>query len=114
MGKKNKKKKKRENITVEDIQIKITKLIDDTMVNRATMKKDFTLLEGNFIAVQEMDPVIERFESMMEMEEEDHEIMRAAFEVMLGGLDKACKLLNQLQNARMQIIETMRVVDRIT
>ncbi len=31
------------------------------MVNRATMKKDFSLLEGNFIAVKEMVPIIERF-----------------------------------------------------
>merc|ERR1712216_502811 len=76
---------------------------------------DFGLLEGNFIAMKEMDPVIERLESSLEIDDEpDEEVMRAAFEVMLSGLDKCCKLLSQLQNTRMQVVETMKIVDRIT
>merc|ERR1712086_744049 len=116
VNKKKKKKKKKMEVTVEEIQEKITKLMDETMVNRATMKKDFSLLEGNFIATKEMDPVIERFEAMMELDEDeyDEEVMRAAFEVMLGGLDKSCKLFSQLSNVKMQLVETMRIVDRIT
>merc|ERR1711862_431726 len=62
---KKRKKNKKVKITVEDIQLKVTKLIDETMVNRATMKKDFSMLEGNFIATKEMDPVIERMEQSM-------------------------------------------------
>merc|ERR1712194_230175 len=95
ISKKRKKAKKKDKVTVEDLQIKVTMLLDQTMVNRATMKKDFSLLEGNFIAMKEMDPVLERLETALEMEEEpDDEVMRAAFEVTLAGLDKACKLLD--------------------
>lgn len=111
---KKRKKHKKSKITVEDVQEKVTQLLDQTMVNRATMKKDFTLLEGNFIALKEMDPVIERLEGSIEMDDEpEEEIMRAAFEVMLGGLDKACKLLDQLLNTKLQLVETNRIVDRI-
>merc|ERR1712139_758103 len=85
---KKKKKNKKQKVSIDDLQETVTKLIDETMVNRATMKKDFSMLEGNFIAMKEMEPVIERMEAAMEMDEEpEEEIMRAAFEVMLGGLD---------------------------
>merc|ERR1711896_14616 len=107
---KKKKKNKKQKVSIDDLQETVTKLIDQTMVNRATMKKDFSLLEGNFIATKEMEPVIERLEAMIEMEDEDDEVMRAAFEVMLSGLAKALKLLEQLANIRMQLIETRRVV----
>merc|ERR1712129_591444 len=114
-NKKRKKAKKKDKVTVEDLQIKVTMLLDQTMVNRATMKKDFGLLEGNFIAMKEMDPVLERLETALEMEEEpDDEVMRAAFEVTIAGLDKACKLLEQLVNTKLQLIETMKIVDRMT
>merc|ERR1712151_1357689 len=92
--------------------------IDKTFVNRATMQKDFTLLEGHFIGTKEMEPVIQSLEQALEKCDEEspdppEEIMRATFEIMLAGLEKACKLINQLAHARMQLVETARLVDRI-
>merc|ERR1712046_234624 len=85
--KKRKKKHTKEKISAEEIQIKVADLIEKTQVNRATMQKDFTLLEGFFVAQKEMDPVIERLESQLEFDDEpDDEVMRATFEVMLAGL----------------------------
>mmetsp|Transcript_9716 Transcript_9716/g.17085 ORF Transcript_9716/g.17085 Transcript_9716/m.17085 type:complete len:550 (-) Transcript_9716:312-1961(-) len=110
-----KRKKKHQKVTVEQIHEKVIDLIDQTMVNRATLKKDYTLLEGFFIAQKDLDPHIEIFEAAMSKGEPpgDH-VMRATIEVMLGALTKACVLLPQLRVSKLQIIETNRLVDRLT
>merc|ERR1712050_675116 len=76
--KKRKKKHSKDKMTVEDIQIKVADLIDKTFVNRATMQKDYTLLEGYFVAQKEMEPIIAAFERALEQSDDPpDEIMRA-------------------------------------
>jgi len=112
-----KRKKKREKITVEMLQQRVVHLIEATMANpanRATIKKDFTLLEGHFLATSELDPLVARFQKVVDAgEEPPRDLLKAAMEVMLAALEKACSLIGQLKHSRLQLIEMSKVLDSI-
>merc|ERR1711879_933192 len=111
--KQKKKKKKKKEIKVEDIQEKILALLEHTMVGRASMKKDFTLLEGHFIAVKEIDPIIKQLEHAATVGNAPDDLLKTAFETMLAGLEKAVVLASQLRNIKLTLNELNKVVDRL-
>mmetsp|Transcript_31401 Transcript_31401/g.71698 ORF Transcript_31401/g.71698 Transcript_31401/m.71698 type:complete len:569 (+) Transcript_31401:340-2046(+) len=116
IGKK-RKKKKREKISVEMLQQRVTHLIEATMANpanRATIKKDFSLLEGNFIATHELDPILVKIQKAIDAGDEiPRDLLKAVMEVMLSGLEKACQLLGQLKHAKLQLMEISKVLDSL-
>mmetsp|Transcript_4802 Transcript_4802/g.15061 ORF Transcript_4802/g.15061 Transcript_4802/m.15061 type:complete len:543 (+) Transcript_4802:136-1764(+) len=107
---KKRKKKKQKEVTVEALQAKITRLMEQTMEHRVTMKKDYTLLDGHFCA-KEMDPVLEQWEANPDP---PPEVLKATFEVMLGLLDKGVILMSQVRKSKLQLSEMGKVIDRIT
>jgi len=108
---KKRKRKRNKKIDVVMLQERIAQLIEETMVGRATMKKDYTLLEGNFIT-KDMDPVLEEFAKNPD-EASDH-ICKATFEITLGMLEKGCSLMTQLKCSKLQLIETSKRIDALT
>lgn len=108
---KKRKKKKKQNITVEMLQERVAILIEETMVSRETMKKDYTLLEGNFIT-KDMDPVLAKFEA--DPENPSDALMRATFEHTLALLEKGTSLMSQLKQSKLQLAETSKRIDKIT
>merc|ERR1712039_9945 len=97
-------------IDVEMLQKKLTKLMEMTMEHRVTMKKNYTLLEGHFVA-KEMDPVLEQWENNPDPEPE---VLKATFEVMIGLLEKGVVLMSQVRKSQLQLSEMNKVIDRIT
>jgi len=92
--KRKKKDKKKKDITVEQLQVMVASLVQETMVTRETMRKDFTLLEGNFVA-RELDPLLEQFKA--DPENPTDSLMRGVFETTLGLLEKGTSLMTQLR-----------------
>eukprot|EP00927_Polykrikos_kofoidii_P044274 TRINITY_DN38284_c0_g1_i1.p1 TRINITY_DN38284_c0_g1~~TRINITY_DN38284_c0_g1_i1.p1 ORF type:complete len:549 (-),score=161.41 TRINITY_DN38284_c0_g1_i1:26-1672(-) len=112
--KQKKKKKRRKDVKIEEIQDKIISLMEHTMVGRASLKKDYTKLEGHFIAVKEIDPVIDKLARAILVGTPPDDLVKTGFEVLLGGLEKAAALSTQLTRARVFTAEMNKVVDRIT
>eukprot|EP00421_Protoceratium_reticulatum_P005030 CAMPEP_0168365232 /NCGR_PEP_ID=MMETSP0228-20121227/4612_1 /TAXON_ID=133427 /ORGANISM="Protoceratium reticulatum, Strain CCCM 535 (=CCMP 1889)" /LENGTH=534 /DNA_ID=CAMNT_0008378007 /DNA_START=85 /DNA_END=1686 /DNA_ORIENTATION=- len=109
--KKKRKKKKQKEITVESLQAKLTKLQEQTMVGRVTMRKDYKLLDGHFVA-KDMDPVLEQWEA--NPDDPPPEVLKAAFEVMIGLLEKGVVLMSQVRKSKLQMQEISKLIDRIT
>jgi len=110
---KKKKKQKKQPVDVEEIQKKIMSLTEHTMVGRASMKKDYTLLEGHFLAVKELDPVIDRLKHAVTVGTPPDDLLKTVFEVMLGCLDKAATLSANLRKSRVTLNELNKLVNRI-
>eukprot|EP00928_Gymnodinium_smaydae_P010346 TRINITY_DN13890_c0_g2_i1.p1 TRINITY_DN13890_c0_g2~~TRINITY_DN13890_c0_g2_i1.p1 ORF type:complete len:588 (+),score=177.75 TRINITY_DN13890_c0_g2_i1:99-1766(+) len=114
VNKQKKKKRKKEKIDIDEIQKRLVALMEHTMVGRATMKKDFTLLEGHFIAVKEIDPIIKKLEHACTVGYPPEELMKAAFENCIAGMDKACGFVVQLKFSKLLLAEFHKRVNRIT
>lgn len=115
VSKKRKKKKKQPaKIDTEALLVRIAELVEHTMVGRVSLKKDYTMLEGHFIAVKELDPVAERLQNEIYVRYPRDEMLKEAFEVALSGLDKAIKLGNQLRRSKLTLRELAKLVDRLT
>lgn len=110
VSKKRKKKKKKDIITAEQLQERVAILIEETMVKRVTMKKDFTRLDGNFIT-KDMDPLLTEFEKDLDGASED--LMRSIFETTLGLLEKGTHLMTQLKVSKLQVAETAKRIDKL-
>mmetsp|Transcript_24898 Transcript_24898/g.83019 ORF Transcript_24898/g.83019 Transcript_24898/m.83019 type:complete len:560 (+) Transcript_24898:94-1773(+) len=111
VAKKRKKKKKKDNLTVEQLQEKIAILIEETMASRETMKKDYTMLEGNFIT-KDMDPLLKQFEE--DPENASDTLCRSIFETTLALLEKGTSLMTQLKVAKLQLVETSKRIEMLT
>mmetsp|Transcript_32880 Transcript_32880/g.97667 ORF Transcript_32880/g.97667 Transcript_32880/m.97667 type:complete len:408 (-) Transcript_32880:97-1320(-) len=110
-AKKNKEKdKKKKEVTVEQLQVMVAKLVEETMVTRETMRKDFTLLEGNFVA-RELDPLLEQFKA--DPENPTDSLLRAVFETTLGLLEKGTSLMTQLRMNKIMINEVKKRIERL-
>lgn len=114
VAKAKKKKKKKKDVKVEDIESKILSLLEHTLVGRASVKKDWTLLEGHFIAVKELDPVVQKLEHAAMVGNASDDTLKFGFETLLAALEKACILLGQLSKAKVTINELDKVVNRLT
>lgn len=80
------------------------------MVKRVSIKKDYSRLQGNFVA-KDMDPVLARWAANPDSPSE--ELMREAFEVMLALLQKGVQLMTELKVSRLQLLEINKVVERV-
>lgn len=107
--KKKKKKQKKDEVTAEKVEAKAHRLVEHTMVARVTMKKDYSLLEGNFVA-RDLDPLIQRLEASPEPSET---LLREVFEVTLALLEKAAQLLGKLSRSKLQLLEVNKIIDHI-
>eukprot|EP00418_Pyrodinium_bahamense_P077148 CAMPEP_0179049684 /NCGR_PEP_ID=MMETSP0796-20121207/20338_1 /TAXON_ID=73915 /ORGANISM="Pyrodinium bahamense, Strain pbaha01" /LENGTH=562 /DNA_ID=CAMNT_0020746165 /DNA_START=21 /DNA_END=1706 /DNA_ORIENTATION=- len=107
---KKKRKKKKQEIPVEMLQAKVDELLLQTMGHRVTLRKDYTLLEGNVVA-RDMDPIMAQWE---EDPEAGPRLMQATYEVTLGLLEKGLVLMSQVRKSRLQLIEMAKIIDRIT
>ena len=70
---KKKPKKKREKVSCEVLHQKILTMIETTMREptlRATVKKDYTHLQGHFIAVSDLDPCLKRLQTVLDAGED--------------------------------------------
>jgi len=108
--KRKKKDKKKKEVTVEQLQVMVAKLVEETMVTRETMRKDFTLLEGNFVA-RELDPLLEQFKA--DPENPTDSLLRAVFETTLGLLEKGTSLMTQLRMNKIMINEVKKRIERL-
>lgn len=108
--KRKKKDKKKKEVTVEQLQVMVAKLVEETMIARETMRKDFTLLEGNFVA-RELDPLLEQFKA--DPENPTDSLMRAVFETTLGLLEKGTSLMTQLRINKIMINEVKKRIERL-
>mmetsp|Transcript_66039 Transcript_66039/g.137936 ORF Transcript_66039/g.137936 Transcript_66039/m.137936 type:complete len:548 (-) Transcript_66039:106-1749(-) len=108
VAKKRGKKKKKLNLTVEQLQERVAVLIQNTMANRATMKKDYTLLDGNFIT-KDIDPLIADYEK--DPAGASDVLRRSLYETVLGLLEKGTSLMGQLKVAKLQLVETNKRLD---
>lgn len=107
-------KKKKPMATVEALQEKLLRLTEETMVARETMMKDFTLLEGNFIATTELDPILKKWEAFEGIDEEPPPaLLRATFETVIVLLTKGAQLMTQLRRSKLQINETNKRIDML-
>jgi len=108
--KKKRKKHKKQEVTVEMLQAKVSELLDQTMGRRVTLRKDYTLLEGNVVA-KDMDPIMDQWEADPEA---TGELLQSTYEVMLGLLEKGLVLMSQVRKSRLQLLEMGKIIDRIT
>lgn len=111
---KKKKRKKDTPIKIEEMQARVISLLEQTMVARASMKKDFSLLEGHFIAVKEMDPIIKQLEHAVLVGQPHDNLIRATFEVLLGAMEKALHFITQLAVSRLLLNEFNKRINRLT
>jgi len=110
---KKKKRKRGEKVTAEVMEARIVMLIQETMVARETMNKDYSLLEGNFVA-REMDPVLEQWDQYdLSAENPPDKLLRATFEGTLALIQKVISLLPQLKNSQLQLRETHKRLQMI-
>mmetsp|Transcript_19032 Transcript_19032/g.60536 ORF Transcript_19032/g.60536 Transcript_19032/m.60536 type:complete len:541 (-) Transcript_19032:259-1881(-) len=109
-AKKKRKKNKKQEVTVEMLQAKVSELLDQTMGKRVTLRKDYTLLEGNVVA-KDMDPIMDQWEADPEA---TGELLQSTYEVMLGLLEKGLVLMSQVRKSRLQLLEMGKIIDRIT
>eukprot|EP00434_Breviolum_minutum_P019577 symbB.v1.2.017271.t1/scaffold1347.1/size123984/8 len=108
-----KKKPKKEKVSPESIVEKVLLLIEHTFVARESMKKDYSLLDGNFVA-RDMDPVIKKWEALERVSEADDALCKETFEVMLALIQRGAELLKELSVNRLQLSELNKVVNRVT
>lgn len=106
--KKRKKNKKKEEVSVETLQAKVAELLDQTMGKRVTLRKDYTLLDGN-VCAKDMDPIMDQWEADPEG---DGQLVVSTYEVMLGLLEKGLVLMSQMRKARLQLLEMGKIIDR--
>lgn len=107
-----KKKQKKEKVTAESIVEKVLVLIEHTFVARESMKKDYSLLDGNFCA-RDMNPLMKRWEALENPSEADDALCRATFEVTLALIQKGAELTKELSVARLQLLELNKIVNRL-
>mmetsp|Transcript_12862 Transcript_12862/g.35321 ORF Transcript_12862/g.35321 Transcript_12862/m.35321 type:complete len:540 (-) Transcript_12862:62-1681(-) len=105
---KKKRKKKKAEVAVETLQAKVAELLDQTMGHRVTLRKDYTLLEGNVVA-KDMEPIMDQWEADPEG---DSKLLQSTYEVMLGLLEKGLVLMSQVRKARLQLLEMGKIIDR--
>jgi len=108
-----KKKPKKEKVSPESIVEKVLLLIEHTFVARESMKKDYSLLDGNFVA-RDMDPIIKKWEALERVSEADDALCKETFEVMLALIQRGAELLKELSQNRLQLSELNKVVNRVT
>jgi len=107
---KKKRKKKKKEVSVETLQAKVAELLDKTMGHRVTLRKDYTLLDGNVVA-KDMDPVMDQWEADPEA---GPQLLQATYEVTLGLLEKGLVLMSRIRQSRLQLLEMGKIIDRIT
>lgn len=108
-----KKKRKREKVTAEVMEARVVMLIQETMVARETLNKDYSLLEGNFVA-REMDPVLKQWDQYdLSAGDPPDKLLRATFEGTLALIQKVVSLLPQLKRSQLQLRETHKVLQKI-
>eukprot|EP00929_Paragymnodinium_shiwhaense_P118335 TRINITY_DN90268_c0_g1_i1.p1 TRINITY_DN90268_c0_g1~~TRINITY_DN90268_c0_g1_i1.p1 ORF type:complete len:557 (+),score=157.31 TRINITY_DN90268_c0_g1_i1:77-1747(+) len=113
---KNKKKKRKitgKKLEVKDVQDKIDSLLEHTMVGRVSMKKDYTLLEGHFIAKEDLNPSIEKIEHALTVGTPPDGLLKLGFEVLLGACEKCAVLCDQMRRSDFFLRELNKVVDRV-
>ncbi|CAK9034367.1 unnamed protein product [Durusdinium trenchii] len=113
MAKPKKKKAKKEKVSPESIVEKALLLIEHTFVARESIKKDYSRLDGNFVA-RDLDPVIQRWEALERISEAPDELCKETFEVMLALIQRGADLLKELSQNRLQLSELNKVLNRVT
>jgi len=106
-----KKRKEQVKVTVEVLETDILSLMEQTMVARATVRKDYSQLHAGFIASVDLDPAIVQLEE--KKAQPPLEVLKSVVEVMLGGLEKAVSLSVELRRSKHTLAAVSRVVDRI-
>eukprot|EP00933_Yihiella_yeosuensis_P044040 TRINITY_DN3908_c0_g3_i1.p1 TRINITY_DN3908_c0_g3~~TRINITY_DN3908_c0_g3_i1.p1 ORF type:complete len:373 (+),score=118.93 TRINITY_DN3908_c0_g3_i1:642-1760(+) len=108
-----KKKQKKEKVTPELIVEKVLLLIEHTFVARESMKKDYKLLDGHFIA-RDMDPILKKWEALGDdVTCASDSLMKETFELMLELMQKGAVLLKNLDHSKLQLGELNKVANRV-
>eukprot|EP00931_Biecheleriopsis_adriatica_P086658 TRINITY_DN61276_c0_g1_i1.p1 TRINITY_DN61276_c0_g1~~TRINITY_DN61276_c0_g1_i1.p1 ORF type:complete len:568 (+),score=159.90 TRINITY_DN61276_c0_g1_i1:48-1706(+) len=108
-----KKKAKKEKVTSESIIEKVMLLIEHTFVARESMKRDYSLLDGNFCA-RDMDPIMKEWEALERVSEAPDALCRKTYEVMLALIQRGAELARDLSQNKLQLGELNKIVNRVT